>query len=193
MTKVNKLSIGILAIAIVLLTTYRSVAQSASSLASSPATFKEAAPQSDDVSKVETVQTTSSLNGANDELSRSLNETKAVLEKGIADKSLSQKQIAELNSKISSLQQDVDKNSNAVQPMKMTAASELANFKADPAYPELSNLRLSLLKAKAALEAGQINNKLNAQEETALTNRIAFIESKIAVEVSHMKPNTINK
>ncbi len=62
---------------------------------------------------------------------------------------------------------------------KNPAAAELKSFQTDPANPELSNTRLSLLKAKAELEAGQAANTLSQEEISSLTRRIGLLETKV--------------
>jgi|GEM_PF-5672296 len=62
---------------------------------------------------------------------------------------------------------------------KHPAATELKNFKADANNPELSQMRLSLLEAKAALEAGMENNSLSQQTIAGMNRRINLLENKI--------------
>lgn len=76
---------------------------------------------------------------------------------------------------------------------KTPAASELANFKADPSNQELSDLRLALLKAKAELESGQAANTLSAEQISHLTRRIGLTEAKVnAMSSSNNSSSQVN-
>ena len=62
---------------------------------------------------------------------------------------------------------------------KNPAAAELRSYQADPANPELSDMRLSLLKAKAELESRQAANTMSQEELNSLTRRIGLLETKV--------------
>lgn len=67
---------------------------------------------------------------------------------------------------------------------KNPAAAELKSFKADESNPELSNLRLSLLQAKADLETGRNNNSLNQAELERMNLKINILQTQIRKAMS---------
>lgn len=60
-----------------------------------------------------------------------------------------------------------------------SAKQQLQSFKHDPANPELSNLKLSLLELQVQLEREQSANQLSESEREGLMNRIKRLQSKI--------------
>lgn len=68
-----------------------------------------------------------------------------------------------------------------------SAKLQLQNFKHDPAQPELSNLKLSLLELRVQMERAQNDNSLSAVELEGLNNRINMIQSKIKA-ITYVEP-----
>lgn len=62
---------------------------------------------------------------------------------------------------------------------KHPASTELKNFKADASNPELSQMKLSLLEAKAALEVGVENGSLSKESIASMNRRINLLENNI--------------
>ena len=65
------------------------------------------------------------------------------------------------------------------QQPQYNAARELQNFRADSPVPELNELRLELLQAKAKLEAVQKDRINNASDIALLRDRVASIQMRI--------------
>jgi cob(I)alamin adenosyltransferase len=82
--------------------------------------------------------------------------------------------------------------SMAKSEQKQSATAQLKNYKADASNPALSEIRLQLLQAQAALESNQSKNTLTSQQVADLNAKVAACEKRMSKLQSQGKVNCSN-